>query len=79
MRLTRGQHVVDQLKEALLGHVGVGEQEDGLLVVDGQLQVEDLQVLAEVGLSVASAQSDLKHLGRSGIRIIIVFQILIFN
>lgn len=42
--------------------MSVGEEEDGLLVLDGQLVVQNLQVFAEGGLAVASAERDLKHL-----------------
>ena len=59
---TRGEHVVDEFKEALLDNVAVSEQEHGLLVFNAQLQVQGFQILAEIGLSIASTQGDLKHL-----------------
>lgn len=47
---TRGEHIVDEFQEALLSHVGISEEENCLLVLNAQLQIQDLQVLTEVGL-----------------------------
>ena len=62
----RRQHVVDQLEEALLGDVLIGEQEHGLLPLNTQPVVQDLEVIAEAGLIVATAQLDLKDLTAGG-------------
>lgn len=59
---TRGEHVVNQLQEALLSDVLIGEQEDRLLPLDAELVVEDLEVISEAGLVVAAAEFDLKDL-----------------
>ena len=62
----RGEHVVDELEEALLGHVLVAEEEDELLVLDAELVVEYLEVVAERGLVVAARQLDLEYVAAGG-------------
>mmetsp|Transcript_29018 Transcript_29018/g.67262 ORF Transcript_29018/g.67262 Transcript_29018/m.67262 type:complete len:401 (+) Transcript_29018:4387-5589(+) len=56
------QHVVDQLQEALLGNMSVGEQEHNLLVLRPKLGVQGLEVLAELHLRVPTGECDLEHL-----------------
>jgi len=57
----RREDVVDELEEALLDHVRVGEEEDGLLVLGPQDAVQTLQVLAEERLVVPPRKGDLEE------------------
>ena len=58
--LPGGQEVVDEHQEALVGHLGVGHQEDGPQVLQPRLLVEVGQVQLQVGAGVSLAQGDLK-------------------
>lgn len=43
------------------------EEEDSFLVLHSQLVVQDLQIITEAALTIASTQSDFKHITTSGI------------
>lgn len=45
--------------------MSISKEEHCLLVFDAQLQVQCFQVFTEVGLTVSSAESYLKHLGQA--------------
>ena len=65
---TRGEHVVDELEETLVGDVRVGEEENHLSIVDADFRVQRLQILPEHGLVVAACQRDLEHPTAGGVR-----------
>ena len=53
------QKVVDQHQEALVGHLGVGHEEDGSQVLESSLLVEVRQVELQVCARVSLAQCNL--------------------
>ena len=64
---SRGEHVVNELQEALVGDVCVGEKENHLPVVDADFRVQRLQILPEHGLVVPACQRDLENSATGGV------------
>ncbi|RNA15601.1 hypothetical protein BpHYR1_015874 [Brachionus plicatilis] len=65
---SRSEHVVDELEEALLGHMLIAEQEDYFFVFDAKFVVENFEVVSECGLVVAAAKLDLEYVIACGER-----------